>query len=278
VWDGQVESSFLVGAVEGTLGRGPPLRRHLPLRFGRRHLGRREGPPRSEGVLGVTPRPEQSRFFPPYNSFPFLFVVLLIRCFMAAIFISNNSTKSRHFLIDRFAKFGITVPKSHVYTSSYAAAAYLKDKNFHSKVYVLGGSGIQQELEEEGSLRTLQSIHQCETLFCFQESLQSVVKRMILSLRKTSEMCSMPNTTSKLVRTLWNCSFLFPLSLRSHEGAVVTGLDVNLNYGRLAAAHIHITRGALFIATNADVNFPYGSEGHERMLLPGAGAILAALG
>jgi len=60
-------------------------------------------------------------------------------------------------------------------------------------------------------------------------------------------------------------------------GAVVTGLDVNLNYRRLATAQSYIQRGALFIATNTDVNFPFASGDHTQRLLPGAGSIVKAL-
>ncbi len=54
--------------------------------------------------------------------------------------------------------------------------------------------------------------------------------------------------------------------------AVVAGLDRSLTYQRLAAAALHIRRGAAFFGTNPDVSLP-----HELGELPGAGAILAAL-
>ena len=54
--------------------------------------------------------------------------------------------------------------------------------------------------------------------------------------------------------------------------AVVTGLDPNLTYLRLAAAADCVRAGARFIATNRDPVYPT-----ERGLRPGAGAIAAAL-
>ncbi len=54
--------------------------------------------------------------------------------------------------------------------------------------------------------------------------------------------------------------------------AVVTGLDPNLTYLRLAAAADCVRAGAQFIATNRDPVYPT-----ERGLRPGAGAIAAAL-
>ena len=54
--------------------------------------------------------------------------------------------------------------------------------------------------------------------------------------------------------------------------AVVTGLDPNLTYLRLAAAADCMRAGARFIATNRDPVYPT-----ERGLRPGAGSIAAAL-
>lgn len=60
--------------------------------------------------------------------------------------------------------------------------------------------------------------------------------------------------------------------MMSKPAAVVAGLDRRLTYQRLAAAALHIQRGAAFFGTNPDVSLP-----HELGELPGAGAILAAL-
>ena len=58
----------------------------------------------------------------------------------------------------------------------------------------------------------------------------------------------------------------------AHPDAVVTGLDPNLTYLRLAAAADCVRAGARFIATNRDPVYPT-----ERGLRPGAGSIAAAL-
>ena len=54
--------------------------------------------------------------------------------------------------------------------------------------------------------------------------------------------------------------------------AVVVGVDPGIDYGRLAAAADCVRAGAAFIATNRDPTYPT-----ERRLLPGAGAIVAAI-
>jgi len=60
--------------------------------------------------------------------------------------------------------------------------------------------------------------------------------------------------------------------LLSHVEAVVVGLDRQLTYAKLATALKALHRGAIFIATNEDSTLPT-----ERGLMPGAGAIVAAL-
>ncbi len=54
--------------------------------------------------------------------------------------------------------------------------------------------------------------------------------------------------------------------------AVVVGLATDCDYAALATAASAVRRGARFVATNADPTFPAEEE-----LLPGAGAILAAV-
>ena len=61
-------------------------------------------------------------------------------------------------------------------------------------------------------------------------------------------------------------------SLPARHDAVVAGLDRQIDYRRLAIAATAIREGAHFVATNADLRFAT-PEG----LLPGAGAIIAAL-
>jgi len=70
------------------------------------------------------------------------------------IFVTNNSTKSRAGYLKKFTNLGLNISAEEVYSSSYAAAAYLKSKNFpqdgSQKVYVVGEVGIMEELELAG--------------------------------------------------------------------------------------------------------------------------------
>ena len=55
-------------------------------------------------------------------------------------------------------------------------------------------------------------------------------------------------------------------------GAVVCGLDKNVNYTKLSKALQYLLKGCAFVATNEDSTYP-SSHG----LLPGAGAVIAPL-
>lgn len=65
------------------------------------------------------------------------------------IFVTNNSTKSRKGYQGKFTNLGLTVAPEEIYSSSFAAAAYLEATNFpkDKKVYVVGEVGVQEELD-----------------------------------------------------------------------------------------------------------------------------------
>ena len=65
---------------------------------------------------------------------------------------TNNSTKSRAGYLNKFTSLGLTVSAEEIYSSSYAAAAYLESISFPAdkKVYIVGEVGIVEELELKG--------------------------------------------------------------------------------------------------------------------------------
>lgn len=65
------------------------------------------------------------------------------------IFVTNNSTKSRKGYQGKFTNLGLTIAPEEIYSSSFAAAAYLDATKFpkDKKVYVVGEVGIQEELD-----------------------------------------------------------------------------------------------------------------------------------
>ncbi|CAN0890886.1 Phosphoglycolate phosphatase 2 [Linum grandiflorum] len=68
------------------------------------------------------------------------------------VFVTNNSTKSRRQYAAKFHSLGISVSEDEIFSSSFAAAMYLKVNEFppEKKVYVIGMEGIVQELQQAG--------------------------------------------------------------------------------------------------------------------------------
>lgn len=65
-------------------------------------------------------------------------------------FVTNNSTKSRAGYLKKFTNLGLDAQAEEIFSSSFAAAAYLEQTNFKAtgkKVYVIGEVGIPQELD-----------------------------------------------------------------------------------------------------------------------------------
>ncbi|KAF4379166.1 hypothetical protein G4B88_010560 [Cannabis sativa] len=154
------------------------------------------------------------------------------------VFVTNNSTKSRSQYAKKFQSLGISVNQDEIFSSSFAAAMFLKVRKFpqDKKVYVIGGEGILEELQLAG-FTGLGGPEDGE---------------------KTAE--------------------LKPNSLFEHDksvGAVVVGLDPRINYYKLQYGTLCIREnpGCLFIATNRD-SVGHMTNLQE---WPGAGCMVAAI-
>lgn len=65
-------------------------------------------------------------------------------------FVTNNSTKSRKGYKSKFDSLGLDIPAEEIFSSSFAAAAYLEQTKFKEtgkKVYIIGEAGIGDELD-----------------------------------------------------------------------------------------------------------------------------------
>ncbi|MCI6677410.1 MAG: HAD-IIA family hydrolase [Clostridiales bacterium] len=67
-----------------------------------------------------------------------------------AIYITNNSTKSREDYIKKFAKWNIKTEQSDFITASYATCLYLDKHHRHDKIYVVGTNSFVKELSSWG--------------------------------------------------------------------------------------------------------------------------------
>ncbi|KAH9750073.1 phosphoglycolate phosphatase 2 [Citrus sinensis] len=112
------------------------------------------------------------------------------------IFVTNNSRRSRRQYAHKFHSLGVSVSEDEIFSSSFAAAMYLKVNNFpqENKVYVIGGEGILEELRQAGYTGL-----------------------------------GGPEDGEKRVQLKSNCLFEHDKNV----GAVVVGLDPHINYYKL---------------------------------------------
>ncbi|KAG0364724.1 hypothetical protein BGZ54_007216 [Gamsiella multidivaricata] len=133
------------------------------------------------------------------------------------------ATLSRANYVKKFQKLGIEASEKDIFSSAFATAVYLKEiLKFPSdqKVYVIGESGIEDELREVG----IQAIGLTEDN-----------------------------------GTMMNHSDFGQIEPDATIGAVVCGFDLNLNYRKLAKAFMYLNnkkQNIHFILTNDDSTFP----------------------
>ena len=149
------------------------------------------------------------------------------------VYVTNNSMHYRADYVTRLAAMGAPITADRVVSSARATALHLATHEAGiRRVLVVGAGGLERELRDVG-IEVVTAGHAATRMH--QEGIDG-----------------------------WAAS--------GAPDAVVTGLDPNLTYLRLAAAADCVRAGARFIATNRDPVYPT-----ERGLRPGAGAIAAAI-
>ncbi len=149
------------------------------------------------------------------------------------VYVTNNSMHYRADYVTRLAAMGAPITADTVVSSARATALHIANHETGVKrVLVVGAGGLERELRDVG-LEVVTAGHAATRMH--QEGIDG-----------------------------WAAA--------GAPDAVVSGLDPNLTYLRLAAASDCIRAGARFIATNRDPVYPT-----ERGLRPGAGSIAAAL-
>ncbi|KAI1089692.1 4-nitrophenylphosphatase [Rostrohypoxylon terebratum] len=158
------------------------------------------------------------------------------------VFVTNNSTKSRHDYQKKLTALGIPSDVEEIFASAYSSAIYisriLKLPAPKNKVFVIGESGIESELRTEGV---------------------SFIGGTDPALRR--------DITPDDFNGLADGSLLDP-----DVGIVLAGLDFHINYLKLAMGFQYIRRGAKFLATNLDSTLPM-----NHTFFPGAGSISVPL-
>jgi 4-nitrophenyl phosphatase/phosphoglycolate phosphatase len=133
-------------------------------------------------------------------------------------FVTNNSTKSRKGYKGKFTSLGLEVEPEEIFSSSFAAAAYLEQTKFKEtgkKVYIVGEVGIQEELDLIGVPHI-----------------------------------GGPEDGDKKIELKSG----FALPHDEDVGAVIVGFDRNINYYKIQYAQLCINEnpGCQFIVTNLD--------------------------
>ncbi len=149
------------------------------------------------------------------------------------VYVTNNSMFYRTAYVTRLTELGAPVSVDRVVTSARATALWIQEhRPSIRRVLVVGAGGLEREMRDIG-LEVVSAAH--------------------AATRLTHE-------------------DIGGWAAAGEPDAVVTGLDPQLTYVRIAVAADCIRAGAMFIATNRDATYP-----SERGLRPGAGSIVSAI-
>lgn len=66
------------------------------------------------------------------------------------LFLTNNSSKTQEDVASHLNEFGIIATPDHVFTSSMAAAKYIKHQKNNARCYVIGENGLIDAIRKEG--------------------------------------------------------------------------------------------------------------------------------
>jgi len=157
-------------------------------------------------------------------------------------FVSNNSRTSRKEYVKKISGYGIQVDESEVFSSSFAAAAWLEHKMSKDKqAYIIGGPGIAEELALVG-----------------------------ISSRGVEDHSRIINSSQECLDAIG-----YPKDVDPNIGAIVVGLDFSVTYLKIAFALRQIQHNPeiLFVATNMDDTLPCENS----IELPGGGSMVQFL-
>ncbi|ADC65479.1 HAD-superfamily hydrolase, subfamily IIA [Ferroglobus placidus DSM 10642] len=66
------------------------------------------------------------------------------------LFVSNNSTRSRRIMLERFKDYGLEVSEDEILIATYATARLIAKEKKRAKVYTTGEEGLKEELRLAG--------------------------------------------------------------------------------------------------------------------------------
>ncbi|KAG4946040.1 hypothetical protein JHK87_042047 [Glycine soja] len=168
------------------------------------------------------------------------------------VFVTNNSLKSRSQYAEKFRSLGISVSQDEIFSSSFAAAMYLKVNNFPSQCFFY-------LISENRNRKYFPYVKQAPD-FQFPQTCAVIVYVIggegILEELRLAGIAAFggPGDANKTINLKQNCFVEYDKSV----GAVVVGIDPNINYYKLQYGTLCIREnpGCLFIATNRDAPGP----------------------
>lgn len=154
------------------------------------------------------------------------------------IYVTNNSTKTRKEYVQKCADLGFGGTYEEIFTTSFLAAAYLKDLGFQKKVYLYGSKGIADELEN------------------------AEIPVIGLGPDPVPENWG-PDVVTKAAN-----------ELDPEVGCVIASIDYHSSYIKMLKAVSYLNKPeVIFLATNMDERFPYGGD----VIAPGTGAMVMGI-
>jgi len=86
---------------------------------------------------------------------------------VAVLFLTNNATKSRADYVRHLQAFGIAADMNAIMTSSFGAACYLREKYGKGKKdFVIGESGLKDELAQEADAAIIEGREKADAVVC----------------------------------------------------------------------------------------------------------------
>lgn len=132
-------------------------------------------------------------------------------------FVTNNSTKTRLEFLEKAHRLGFNITEDGIISTAYATAKYLQNRNFTKKVYLVGTTGIANELDNVGIRHTAPG-----------PDVTTNIQNLFAEFKPDAEI-----------------------------GAVVVGFDEHLSFPKMYKAATYLSNpDCLFIGTNTDERFP----------------------
>ncbi|CAD7952972.1 unnamed protein product [Amoebophrya sp. A25] len=172
-------------------------------------------------------------------------------------FVTNNSTKPRSVFLEKLKSLGIDAEPNELYSAAFACAEYLRLYqprllSTHA-VYLIGMSGLEQELRQEGI-----NVFGGPSDTAFNERMQKWMSEKVTAAGEKGIFGVFENIPIPGAKSEAGMTNNAGTSIEKPIGAVVCGFDPTLNYYKVQLAQLCLNekynpvKDCAFIATNPD--------------------------